>query len=42
MYNMSHGLEIFLIFLVFLSCLSVFRDRNALNKNLYYIIVITI
>ena len=36
MCNMSSGLEIFLIFLLFLIHVKRIKDGNALNKNVYY------
>ena len=36
MYNMSSGLDIFLIFLPFLIHVKRIKDGNALNKNVYY------
>ena len=36
MYNMSSGLEIFLIFLLFLIHVKRIKDDNALNKNVCY------
>ena len=36
MCNMSSGLEIFLIFLLFLIHVKRIKDGNALNKSVYY------
>ena len=36
MCNMSSGLEMFLIFLLFLIHVKRIKDGNALNKNVYY------